>query len=348
MNSKLNLALLVFALLWPFGLVDLHGEPQSTPDSATESSADSRVREQVGDIRQYNEQYVPQKFYSDLPFRYWVDVGILGLLMTTGSWLALTRRHPQWLRLHLLVSLLYFGMIRGGCICPVGASTNVLLGIWRPELVGLATLALFLIPLIFALLFGRVFCGAVCPLGAVQQWVSRKSSFRMPRPIHRVLGWLPVGILALTFWGAVMHIPPVFIPCQLDPFKPLFFAGRGIMQALALGYNAREIEPVLIWAGNWSAWGLLVVALLVNLLIPRFFCRYLCPYAPLLGLFSMVAFKPCRFKVRGCSGCGACQKICPVQAIQQSSTDRFRIQSMYQCIQCGCCRFVCKKPDAED
>ena len=57
----------------------------------------------------------------------------------------------------LAIGLAYFGLLRGGCICPVGATTNFCIGLAAPELIGKTVAILFLLPLIAAFFFGRVF-----------------------------------------------------------------------------------------------------------------------------------------------------------------------------------------------
>jgi flavoprotein len=42
-----------------------------------------------------------------------------------------------------------------------------------------------------------------------------------------------------------------------------------------------------------------------------------------------------------CTGCGACKKICPAQAIEGEKKQRHRIQTAL-CSKCGSCKDICK------
>lgn len=293
------------------------------------------------EIQAYRDQVIPTEYSP--PARAWIyaDVVVLAGLLLTGSWLVRKERPKRWVSIHLSAALLYFGIIRGGCICPVGATANVFLGLAHPELVGLATLALFLIPLIVALISGRVFCGTVCPLGAIQHLFSRKKTITVPRWLHRILLGLPILIL-LTTAGSVW-LGHGFLPCHLDPYKLLFFQSHAIVQKITAWISLGHAEPTLILAGSGFTWGLFGIALVAGWFIPRIFCRYICPYSVLLGLLAATAFWRRRIDIAECTHCARCVKHCPVQAIEPSRDGKTLQLSSYQCVQCGNCFEICNR-----
>ena len=292
------------------------------------------------EIQAYRDQYVPREYPSPARAWFYADVAMVSGLLLSGMWLVRTHRPARWITAQLAGALLYFGMIRGGCICPVGATANVLLGLSRPELVGLATLGLFLAPLAVALASGRIFCGAVCPLGAVQQLLSRKKAAPLPRWLHRTLLALPVGVLLATAGTVWMGLG--FLPCKLDPYTPLFFQGHACVQKWASWVSWGHAEPGWILAGSALAWAILTAALIAGWFIPRLFCRYVCPYGVLLGLLAAVAFWRREIDATSCKQCRRCVKHCPVQAIQPSADGKTLEISSYQCVQCGRCSEICK------
>lgn len=293
------------------------------------------------EIQIRRDQYIPQEYPSPARTWFYVDVAVISALLLSGLWLVRTHRPVRWISLQLALALLYLGLIRGGCICPVGATANVLLGIAHPELVGLATLALFLIPLIMALASGRIFCGTVCPLGALQQFFARDKARLVPRWLHRILLAIPVLLLIAT--AGVVWFGFGFLPCQLDPYKPLFFQGHAFFQKAVAVLGGGYAEPVWILAGSRIAWTILVAALLAGWFIPRLFCRYVCPYSVLLGLLATVGFWRREINAEACIQCERCLKNCPVQAIESSADGKTLKLSSYQCVQCGRCSEVCKR-----
>ena len=84
----------------------------------------------------------------------WVDVVLLVGLMSLVAW-AVHRRPSRRIVFSVsIVSVLYFGFFRTGCVCSIGSIQNVVLSIadssYRLQLV---VLLLFLLPLVFALFF---------------------------------------------------------------------------------------------------------------------------------------------------------------------------------------------------
>lgn len=327
LQNRFLVAVWLVAILAPACLETLASEPFDPGRAAGEQ------------IQVYRAQIVPREYPA--PSRCWIyaDVLVLTGLLLSGMWLVRRRRPSRWISAQLAIALLYLGIFRGGCICPVGATADVFLALYRPALVGVSTLALFLLPLVVALLSGRIFCGTVCPLGAVQQLISSKKPWPLPRWLHRLLLGLPWIILV----GTAGEVCQGLLPCRLDPYKPVFFQAHAAIQKLATWLSLGHAEPGWILACNWSAWGLLGIALVAGWFIPRVFCRYVCPYGVLLGGLSAVGFWRREIDQSVCLKCNCCAKSCPVQAIEPSAKGEPLKLSSYQCIQCGRCTEACKK-----
>ena len=90
-------------------------------------------------------------------------------------------------------------------------------------------------------------------------------------------------------------------------------------------------------------WGIAVGILAASAVIPRFYCRYLCPLGAALGLASLLA--PFRIKrVDACDNCKTCEKSCPTGAIKGPAID------FKECVRCDACEVklltragVCRK-----
>ncbi|MDL2272850.1 4Fe-4S binding protein, partial [Desulfovibrio sp. OttesenSCG-928-I05] len=78
-----------------------------------------------------------------------------------------------------------------------------------------------------------------------------------------------------------------------------------------------------------------VVLFRLERLVPRFWCRYLCPSGALLAVAGL---RPVwRRKVRACIGCGRCVRMCPTQAIAPDGIHC----THSECIACTGCTPVC-------
>ena len=189
-----------------------------------------------------------------------------------------------------VASLVYFGFIRQGCICPVGSTQHVALSLFDGAYVVPLTVALFFaLPLGFALFQGRVFCAGVCPLGAAQDVVLIKP-VKVPGWLAQALGLLPYLYLGLAMLAVANGSG--FLICRYDPFVA-FFRRSGTMGMLATG-------------------GVIIA---LSTFVGRPYCRFLCPYAVLLRLCSRWTRRRVSTTPDECVVGGLCETSCPFGAI---------------------------------
>ena len=75
---------------------------------------------------------------------------------------------------------------------------------------------------------------------------------------------------------------------------------------------------------------ILAAILLACVLVPRFYCRYICPLGAALGVVSLVS--PFRIKrVPQCGVCTVCEHACPTGAIKREVID------FKECVRCDIC-----------
>jgi len=219
-----------------------------------------------------------------------IDVTMLVLLLGVATWLVLRRRTRASMVGLGAISLFYFGFVRQGCVCPIGAIQNMTLGLTDASYVlPWVVAAFFLLPIIFTLIAGRVFCSGVCPLGAIQDLVSLRA-VQLPLWLEHSLGLLAYAYLGLAVLFAATGSG--FIICQYDPFVGIFRLSGG--------------TSMLIFGG---------VLLVIGLFIIRPYCRFLCPYGVILGFISPIARHKPRLDPVGCINCHLCKDTCPVNAI---------------------------------
>jgi ferredoxin len=234
----------------------------------------------------------PQLEYSMPPgvFSEILDVAMLFLMLSVASWVVLRKRSRRWIIGISVVSLLYFGFYRKGCVCSVGALQNVALALADSSYdIPWSALSFFFLPLAFALFSGRVFCSGVCPFGALQDLVHVKN-YPLSKAVSKMLGIIPWLYLTLSILFAVTRSS--FLVCRFDPFVGIFrFSG----------------EFGLILFGI----GLLIIAVFTG----RPYCRFLCPYGVLLKIFSKLSFHHAEITHQSCINCDLCMSSCPSDAI---------------------------------
>ena len=205
------------------------------------------------------------------------------------------------------------------------------------------------------LVVGRFFCAYVCPMGASIDFLDflffRKKKrlglkaepgFRRAKYFLLVifvvaaltglsLAFLmdPMALLTRFYTFFIYPLVITVINLCLDLLRPLFQAlGWVSLSHLHYFQSVYYMTAItlLIFGG--------IIAL--NRLVPRFWCRYLCPLGALLSLISPLGL----FKRRvneDCNECLKCQKTCPMGAV----TDDPRGTRLPECIQCRTCAKVC-------
>ncbi len=240
-----------------------------------------------------------------------IDIAILVLVLVVSGVALYRKRSRGHIFALSLFSLIYFGFIKFGCLCPVGTVQNITTALSEGVLPKGIVVVLFIIPLFIALFAGRLFCGTACPLGAVQDVISL-DRIKVPKVIDRILVLLPPLILYTVIIAVVRG--DGYLLCRYDPFVSLF------------RFNA---EPYLLI--------ITMVFLAVTLFISRPFCRYLCPYGSILGVASLfskwsVQIEPAEL----CISCKLCTPSCPVDVIRKGKRNKsgllMRVSIVLSCV----------------
>jgi len=260
-----------------------------------------------GYVRPATETPVPRAEFYD-----YFDVAALFAALAVASYLAIRFRSRRGLWVLSVLSVLYFGFWRGGCVCSIGAIQNVAQGLFDSGFAVPAAVAIFfLVPLMATLFFGRTFCAAVCPLGAIQELV-------VVRPL-RVPTWLEhaLGLMAYVYLGAAVLFAATgsaYIICEYDPFVSIFrlvpvFHPADTMKALG-----GSTDMLLLGAGF----------LIVGLFLARPYCRWFCPYGAILRLLARVSKWHVAITPDECIRCRLCENSCPFGAIRKPTLDEPR------------------------
>jgi polyferredoxin len=183
--------------------------------------------------------------------------------------------------------------------------------LYRPLLWALVTITLTII-------FGRFFCGWICPFGSIHHFVgslaNRKTKFAKKVKFNKYRKAQCIKYLFLIFFLFMAAFPSIVAALRysftwifIDPsvgFPPTGDSLQtGLLDPIPLvtrSFNLLLI-PILdrsvgfvssttrFYEGGWLILLIFFTAVFLNLVIPRFYCRFICPLGALFGILDRFA-----------------------------------------------------------
>ena len=238
----------------------------------------------------------------------WLLVGLMvGMLVLTSIAFFAKTVWLRWVALGFTLGLLGF---LGGDFLSVSHLTAAVKVGPAVFLEDIPLLLLVVFTVVTTLFWGRVFCGYLCPFGALQDFIERLVPKRMrrdfPTAVHERGQYVKYGVLGVILVPA-MAGSDVSIFQYFEPFGTVFF-----------------------WSRSTVLWAIAATTLVASAIIPRFYCRYMCPLGAALGVASVLS--PFRIRrVPHCTLCTVCEHKCPTRAIRRESID------FHECVRCNVC-----------
>jgi polyferredoxin len=184
--------------------------------------------------------------------------------------------------------------------------------LYRPLLWALVTVVLTIV-------LGRFFCGWVCPFGSIHHLTGylahrgQPTSRRILANRYRKAQGIKYVVLIVVLGMAAF--PSAVVSLQTGLLDPIPLATRSV-NLLLLPIIDRAADSVAITAterfyeGAWLILAIFVAAVLLNLVVPRFYCRFICPLGALLAILGRFAIWRIGKTQSECSNCKFCERNC--------------------------------------
>ena len=208
--------------------------------------------------------------------------------------------------------------------------------LYWPLLWALATIVLTII-------FGRFFCSWVCPFGSIHHFAgflgNRKRTTKQRIQVNRYRKAQCVKYIILVVFLFMAVFPSLAATLQTGLLDPIPLVTRSF-NLLIVPILDRSVNFVSVSArfyeGAWLIMTVFLTTVLLNLIIPRFYCRFICPLGALFGILGRFAIWRIGKKQKTCSDCKLCEKSCE-GGCQPSGNIRIS-----ECVLCFNCLDDCK------
>ena len=183
------------------------------------------------------------------------------------------------------------------------------------------------------LLLKKAFCSWICPVGTLSESLASVGQRLFRRKI-RVPRVLDIALRSLKYLLLAFFVYAIFF--QMTP--------GDIATFLNSPYNRVADVKMMYFFAHITSFALKVMAGLVvaSIVIPYFWCRYLCPYGALLGFLSLASPLKITRIASNCIDCGLCAKACPANL----AVDRVKRVNSDECTACLSCVAACPVPIA--
>ncbi len=181
-----------------------------------------------------------------------------------------------------------------------------------------AALGWALVTVILTILFGRFFCSWVCPFGSLHQVIgylgNRKKTTAQKIKLNKYRKAQNIKYFILI----------VFLVFAAVPVSKSTSLQIGLLDPISLVYRSFNtvVLPIVdnlinvistddrAYQLSWLVGAVFLTAILLNLVIPRFYCRFICPLGALLAIFGRFAIWRIGKNTEQCSNCMLCESSC--------------------------------------
>ena len=190
-----------------------------------------------------------------------------------------------------------------------------------------AATILVILAVLSAVLLRKSFCSWVCPVGFISESLARLGrklfgrNFKVWRWLDRPLQSLKYLLLAFFVWAIIT------------------MSAEALQAFIQSPYNKVADVKMGLFFVNLGQVGITVMVVLIvgSVFIHGLWCRYLCPYGALLGLFSWMSPVRIRRRVESCIDCSLCDQAC----MARLPISKLDVVRSVECTGCVDCLAVC-------
>jgi polyferredoxin len=187
-----------------------------------------------------------------------------------------------------------------------------------------AGLVILLAILATSIVLKKAFCAWLCPIGALSEAFAALNfqAFRTKLKLPRLLD---VPMRGLKYLLLLFFARAIFVTMGREDLAAFLDSPYHRVADIKMLYFFEQLSPLAL--------KILAALAFLSLVVPYFWCRYLCPYGALLGAASLVSPLKVTRHVPSCIDCGLCAKACPSH-LPVDRLSRVRSDECFGCLSC--------------
>ncbi len=174
-----------------------------------------------------------------------------------------------------------------------------------------------------SILLRKSFCGWFCPAGALSEWLWKfgrkifRKSFQVPYYVDIPLRSLKYVLLGFFIWAVLSMSQSAIYAFLQSPY-----------------YKVSDVKMLFFFTRISMLTTFVLLGLtLSSLVIRNTWCRYLCPYGALMGLFALISPTRIERNTKTCIDCKRCTEVCPYH-LPVASKEKVRSPECNGCMDC--------------
>jgi len=221
---------------------------------------------------------------------------------------------------------------------PISSLMSLMLFLKTGEIHSVHPAGLFIFVAIIAvsLIFGKSFCSWICPIGFISEMIGdfgEKIQIKLfKRKLNKLPKFLDYPLRSLKYLLLFFFASAVFT-----------MSAAGLKSFLDAPYNVLSDVKMYYFFADLTLFSFYVLLglFVLSIVIRNFWCRYLCPYGALVGIFTLLSPLKIKRNSASCTDCGLCSKACP----SHIKVDKVKTVISDECTTCLQCVDACPVAD---
>jgi polyferredoxin len=187
-----------------------------------------------------------------------------------------------------------------------------------------SALVLLLIFLGTSLLLKKGFCSWICPFGLLSEMLLKVHRFLF-KGVYYVWRWVDYPLRSLKYLILLFFVWAVFVQMNVADLHSFIYGPYNKVADIKMLKFFSTMTSTTFWV--------LLALVVLSIIVPFFWCRYLCPYGALVGGLSWLSPFKVRRNKKTCIDCKECTMACPVN-IKVHNSRSVISDECHACLQC--------------